>query len=157
VGNSGEQWGDRSLRDGEMVKGEFEYTLDEKWRVVIPAKFRRVLGDRFVVTRGFDGCVVVYPERDWQAVEQRLQAEPLANRRLVRYVLGSAVEVELDRQGRFVLPQALREHAGIEREVVVVGLSHKLEIWSKRRWQEYLAETVQREPELLERMQTLTL
>lgn len=140
-----------------MVTGEFEYTLDEKGRVVIPARFRRILGDRFVVTRGFDGCIAVYPEREWQAVEQRLRAEPLANRRFLRYILGSAVEVELDRQGRFVLPQLLRQDAGIEREVVVVGLSYKLEIWSKQRWQEYLRETSQNEQELVERMQAFNL
>ncbi|MDR5683037.1 MAG: division/cell wall cluster transcriptional repressor MraZ [Armatimonadota bacterium] len=140
-----------------MLKGEFEYTLDDKGRVVIPPRFRRQIGDRFVVTRGFDGCVVLYPESEWAGVEDKLRGEPLANRQFVRYLLGSAVEVETDRQGRFVLPPPLREHAGIQRDVVVVGLINKLEIWSRERWQQYLKQTVQDESRLIEGMKELNL
>ncbi len=158
MGNGGEWWGPRPLlRARRMFKGEFHYVLDEKGRLVIPPRFRRALGDRFVVTRGFDGCVVVYPEEQWREVEEKLRVQPLANRQFVRYLLGSAVDVELDRQGRFVLPQPLREHAGIQREVVVVGLIHKLEIWSKERWQQYLVQTEQDEAKILETMRELVL
>lgn len=155
MGNSGEPKPPPCA--GGMFKGEFHYVLDEKGRLVIPPRFRRALGDRFVVTRGFDGCVVVYPEEQWRVVEEKLQAQPIANRQFVRYLLGSAVDVELDRQGRFVLPASLREHAGIQREVVVVGLIHKLEIWSKERWQQHLAQTEQDEAKLLEAMRELVL
>ncbi len=140
-----------------MFKGEFHYVLDQKGRIVIPPRFRHALGDRFVVTLGFDGCVAVYPEARWRVVEEKLRAQPLAKRRFVRYLLGSAVEVELDRQGRFVLPQPLRDYAGIQREVVVIGLIDKLEIWSKERWQQYRAETEQDEAGMLEAMQDLVL
>ncbi len=140
-----------------MFKGEYEYTLDEKGRLVVPARFRGALGERFVATRGFDGCVVLYPESEWAQVESKLRQEPLANRRFVRYLLGSAVECELDRQGRFVLPQPLREHAGIAREAVVVGLINKVEVWSKERWQQYLQATVQDEASLLEGLKELNL
>lgn len=140
-----------------MLKGEFEYTLDDKGRVVIPPRFRRRVGDRFVVTRGFDGCVVLYPESEWVTVEEKLRSEPLANRQFVRYLLGSAVEVEADKQGRFVLPPPLREHAAIQREVVVVGLINKLEIWSRERWQQYLKQTVQDEARLIDGMKELNL
>jgi MraZ protein len=140
-----------------MLKGEFEYTLDDKGRVVIPPRFRRRVGDRFVVTRGFDGCVMLYPESEWATVEEKLKSEPLANRQFVRYLQGSAVEVEADRQGRFVLPPPLREHAAIQREVVVVGLINKLEIWSRERWHQYLEQTVQDEARLIEGVKELNL
>jgi MraZ protein len=140
-----------------MFKGEYEYTLDEKGRLVVPPRFRGALGERFVATRGFDGCVVLYPESEWAQVEAKLRSEPLANRRFVRYLLGSAVECELDRQGRFVLPPPLREHAGIGREAVVVGLINKVEVWSKDRWQQYLQSTVQDEASWLEGLKGLNL
>jgi MraZ protein len=140
-----------------MFKGEYEYTLDDKGRLVVPPRFRGALGERFVATRGFDGCVVLYPESEWAQVEAKLRSEPVANRRFVRYLLGSAVECELDRQGRFVLPPPLREHAGIGREAVVVGLINKVEVWSKDRWQQYLQSTVQDEASLLEGLKGLNL
>jgi MraZ protein len=140
-----------------MLKGEFEYTLDDKGRVVIPPRFRRRVGDRFVVTRGFDGCVMLYPESEWATVEEKLRSEPLGKLQFVRYLVGSAVEVEADRQGRFVLPPPLREHAAIQREVVVVGLINKLEIWSRERWHQYLKETVQDEARLIDGMKELNL
>ncbi len=140
-----------------MFRGEYEYTLDDKGRLVLPRRFRGALGERFVATRGFDGCVVLYPESEWAQVEDKLRSEPLANRRFVRYLLGSAVECELDRQGRFLLPPPLREHAGIDREVVVVGLINKVEVWSKDRWQQYLQSTAQDEASLLEGLKGLNL
>ncbi len=140
-----------------MFRGEYEYTLDDKGRLVLPRRFRGALGERFVATRGFDGCVVLYPESEWTQVEDKLRSEPLANRRFVRYLLGSAVECELDRQGRFLLPPPLREHAGIDREVVVVGLINKVEVWSKDRWQQYLQSTAQDEASLLEGLKGLNL
>lgn len=140
-----------------MFKGEYEYTLDEKGRLVVPPRFRGALGERFVATRGFDGCVVLYPESEWAQVEAKLRSEPLENRRFVRYLLGSAVECELDRQGRFVLPPRLREYAGIGREAVVVGLINKVEVWSKDRWQQYLQSTVQDESSWLEGLKGLNL
>jgi MraZ protein len=140
-----------------MLKGEFEYTLDDKGRVVIPPRFRRQVGDRFVVARGFDGCVVLYPESEWKTVGDKLKSEPLGKLRFVRYLVGSAVEAEADRQGRFVLPQPLRDHAAIQREVVVVGLINKLEIWSRERWHQYLKETVEDEARLIDSMKELNL
>ncbi|MDR5675506.1 MAG: division/cell wall cluster transcriptional repressor MraZ [Armatimonadota bacterium] len=140
-----------------MLKGEYEYTLDDRGRLVMPPRFRAPMGERFVATRGFDGCVVLYPLLEWQRVEAKLAAEPLENRRLVRYLLGSAVECELDRQGRFLLPQPLREHAGIHRDAVVVGLVNKVEVWSKERWHAYLQSTAEDEAALLEGLRGLSL
>ncbi len=140
-----------------MLKGEYEYTLDDRGRLVMPPRFRGPMGERFVATRGFDGCVVLYPLLEWQRVEAKLAAEPLENRRLVRYLLGSAVECELDRQGRFLLPQPLRDHAGINRDAVVVGLVNKVEVWSKERWHAYLQSTAEDEVALLEGLRGLNL
>lgn len=140
-----------------MLKGEYEYTLDDRGRLVMPPRFRAPMGERFVATRGFDGCVVLYPLLEWQRVEAKLAAEPLENRRLVRYLLGCAVECELDRQGRFLLPQPLREHAGIHRDAVVVGLVNKVEVWSKERWHAYLQSTAEDEAALLEGLRGLNL
>jgi MraZ protein len=140
-----------------MFKGEFEYTLDEKGRVVLPPRFRQPIGERFTLTRGFDGCVAVYPSAEWALVEQKLRAEPLANRQFVRYLLGSATEAELDRQGRFLVPPTLREYASIHRDVVIVGVINKLEVWSKARWTEYLAQAMADEGALIERMKELNL
>ncbi len=140
-----------------MLKGEYEYTLDDRGRLVMPPRFRGPMGERFVATRGFDGCVVLYPLPEWQRVEAKLSAEPLEHRRLVRYLLGSAVECELDRQGRFLLPPLLRQHAGIQRDAVVVGLVNKVEVWSKERWQAYLDSTAQDEAALLEGLRGLNL
>lgn len=140
-----------------MLKGEYEYTLDDRGRLVMPPRFRDAVGERFVATRGFDGCVVIYPLLEWQRVEAKLGSESVSNRRLVRYLLGSAVECELDRQGRFLLPAPLREHAGITREAVVVGLGTKVEVWAKERWQAYLQSTAQEEAVLLEGLRELNL
>lgn len=140
-----------------MLKGEYEYTLDDRGRLVMPPKFRGPMGERFIATRGLDGCVLLYPLLEWQRVEARLGAEPLEKRRLVRYLLGSAVECELDRQGRFLLPQPLREHAGISRDAVLVGLVNKVEVWSKERWRAYLQSTAEDESALLEDLRGLNL
>jgi MraZ protein len=140
-----------------MLKGEYEYTLDDRGRLVMPPKFRGPMGERFVATRGLDGCVLLYPLLEWQRVEARLGAEPLEKRRIQRYLLGSAVECELDRQGRFLLPQPLREHAGIVRDAVLVGLVNKVEVWSKERWRAYLQSTAEDESALLEDLRGLNL
>lgn len=140
-----------------MFKGEFEYTLDDKGRVVLPPRFRQAIGERFTLTRGFDGCIAIYPAAEWAVVEQKLRAEPLANRQFVRYLLGSASEAELDRQGRFLVPQSLREYASMQRDVVIVGVINKLEVWSKERWADYLAQAVTDEADLIDRMKELNL
>ncbi len=123
--------------------GEYQHTLDEKGRLTMPARFREELGERFVVTRGLDGCLFVYPMPEWANLEAKLQALPLTHREaraFVRLLLSGATECELDRQGRFALPSALREHAGLDKEAVVIGVGSRLEIWSKARWSEYAAE-----------------
>lgn len=123
-----------------MLIGEFQHTLDEKGRLTIPARFREDLGDRFILTKGLDGCLFGYPLTEWKNLEAKLRALPVTKadaRAFVRLLLAGASECELDSQGRFVLPNSLREHAGIHKEVVITGVSTRIEIWSKQRWEEY--------------------
>ncbi|MDQ7829671.1 MAG: division/cell wall cluster transcriptional repressor MraZ [Armatimonadota bacterium] len=133
-----------------MLRGEYRYTLDDKGRVVLPPKFRRDLGDQVVVTRGFDGCLWVYPRREWDAVESLLRDLPPRRRDFQRFLLASAHEADVDRQGRIFLPEGLREYAGIDKEVVVVGLVKRLELWSEQRWKSRMDDLQRRAAEIAE-------
>ena len=140
-----------------MLKGEYQYALDDKGRVVIPPKFRRVLGDQVVVTRGIDPCIFLYSPEEWMKLEEALRRLPIKQRDVVRYLMAGAVDVVLDRQGRVVVPPHLREHAGIEREVVVVGLGSRLEIWNRPTWQTYLKKAQKSAPEIAEQIEELSI
>lgn len=123
-----------------MFMGEYQHSIDEKGRLIIPAKFRDALGPTFVVTRGLDNCLFVYPEKEWSAMEQKLKALPLMKsdaRAFTRFFLAGATECELDKQGRVNIPANLREHAGLDKECVVIGVSSRVEIWSKENWDKY--------------------
>ncbi|MDR7420131.1 MAG: division/cell wall cluster transcriptional repressor MraZ [Armatimonadota bacterium] len=140
-----------------MLRGEFQYALDDKGRVVIPPKFRRALGDQVVATRGLDPCVAVYSPPEWAKVEETLRRLPMNKRDVARYLLAGAADLDLDRQGRVTLPVHLRQHASIERDVVVVGLVNRLEIWSRPTWQSYLEKAQQSAPQMAEQLEELSL
>lgn len=140
-----------------MLRGEYQYALDDKGRVVIPPKFRRALGDQVVGTRGIDPCISLYSPSEWTKVEEALRRLPTSKRDVVRYLLAGAADLDLDRQGRVSLPQHLREHAGIERDVVVVGLSNKIEIWSRPTWQTYLKKAQKSAPEIADQVEELSI
>ncbi len=127
-----------------MLLGEYEHTIDDKNRLTLPAKFRRAFADGVVVTRGMDGCLYAYPRGEWERlVETRLaEIDQLTHegRRLYRFFFSGAAEAELDKQGRFVLPPSLIEHAGLGREVVVAGVRDHLEIWDPAAWRDQLKE-----------------
>ena len=121
-----------------MFMGEYNHTIDAKGRLIVPSKFREALGDEFVVTKGLDGCLFVYDNKEWSAFEEKLKALPLMNkesRKFVRFFLAGAASVEVDKQGRILIPSKLRMAAGLEKEVVFVGVLSKIEIWSKERWE----------------------
>lgn len=123
-----------------MFAGEYQHTLDEKGRVTMPAKFREKLGACFVITRGLDQCLFVYPLSEWVKVEEKLKALPFNrsdNRAFNRLFFSGAAEVETDRQGRVLIPQNLREHAAIEKEVMIIGVSDRVEVWSEQAWKTY--------------------
>lgn len=138
-----------------MLKGEFQYALDEKGRVVIPPRFRRVLGDQVVATRGLDPCISVYSPAEWAKVADALLKLSTKQRDVMRYLLAGAVDIDLDRQGRITLPLHLRQHAGIEREVVVVGLISRLEIWNYAGWQSYIEKAKLSAPQIAEQIEEL--
>ncbi|MGN0308453.1 MAG: division/cell wall cluster transcriptional repressor MraZ [Lachnospiraceae bacterium] len=122
-----------------MFMGEYNHTVDTKGRLIIPSKFREALGDEFVVTKGLDGCLFVYDNTEWQSFEEKLKALPLTNkdaRQFVRFFLAGAANVEVDKQGRILLPAVLREFAGLDKEVVLVGVASRVEIWSRAKWEE---------------------
>lgn len=118
--------------------GEYNHTIDTKGRLIIPSKFREALGEEFVVTKGLDGCLFVYDNKEWAAFEEKLKSLPLTNkdaRQFVRFFLAGAAMAEVDKQGRILVPSVLREFAGLEKEVVLIGVASRVEIWSKERWE----------------------
>lgn len=120
-----------------MFKGECKHTIDTKGRLIIPSKFREYLGDEFVVTKGLDGCLFAYDNQEWEAFEQKLRALPLNkkdNRLFARHFLAGASDVEVDKQGRILVPPNLREFAGLVKDVVLVGMGNRIEIWDQERW-----------------------
>ena len=122
-----------------MFMGEYRHTVDPKGRLIVPSKFRELLGAEFVVTRGLDGCLFVYPMDSWEAYVADLKKLPLTDknaRLFMRFIVAGATTCELDKQGRILLPANLREYAGIDKEVVSVGVYSRVEIWSKDRYLE---------------------
>ncbi len=122
-----------------MLMGEFNHTIDAKGRVIIPSKFRESLGDMFVVTKGLDGCLFGYPIDEWKTIEEKFRSIPLTTkdaRKFSRFFFAGACDLELDKQGRILLPPNLREHAGLVKDLVVVGVLNRIEIWDKDRWNE---------------------
>lgn len=120
-----------------MFMSQYNHTIDTKGRLIIPSKFRDKLGDEFVVTKGMDGCLFVYANEDWNAFEQKLTALPLINkdaRSFARFFLAGAATVEVDKQGRILIPSNLREFAGLDKDVVLVGVGSRIEIWSNEAW-----------------------
>ena len=121
-----------------MFMGEYNHTIDAKGRLIIPSKFREVLGDEFVVTKGMDGCLFVFDHPEWQAFEEKLHGLPMIDkeaRQFTRFFLAGAASVEVDKQGRVLIPAVLREFAGITKDAVLVGVGSRVGSWSKERWE----------------------
>ncbi len=120
-----------------MFMGEYNHTIDTKGRLIIPARFREALGEEFVLTKGLDGCLSIYPMDEWQSFEEKLKALPLTDknaRKFLRFFVAGATSCELDKQGRILIPGNLREFAGLEKDVVLTGNITRIEIWSKDKW-----------------------
>ena len=123
-----------------MFLGEYQHTTDAKHRLILPAKFREALGERFIMTKGLDKCLFVYTDSEWQALHDKVKGLPMTDeavRRFVRFFFGGAAEGLPDGQGRVMLPGHLREYAGITKEVVSIGVSNRIEIWSRGNWNAY--------------------
>jgi MraZ protein len=141
-----------------MFIGEYHHTLDEKGRMSVPVKFRASLAEGAVVTRGLDRSLFLYPKSEWQTLAEKLASLPFGQadtRAFARLMLAGAMEVEVDKSGRVLLPEYLREYAALDKSVVVAGLYNRLEIWDEATWKEYSAKTESEGNAIAERLQNL--
>ena len=123
-----------------MLIGEFEHSLDAKGRLIMPAKLRDSLGEKFVLTKGLDGCLFAFSIDEWTNFEDKLKALPLSNRNsreFTRFFLSGATECEIDKQGRFLIPGNLRDAANLIKDCSIIGVGTRIEIWDKEKWNQY--------------------
>ena len=122
---------------GSSLMGTFSHNIDAKGRMNFPTKLRESLGDSFIVTRGLDGCLFVYSQYEWSALEDKIRSMPLSKgKNIQRFFFSNAAEVEADKQGRILIPAHLREYAGLTKDVMVIGAVNRAEIWDKAKWDE---------------------
>lgn len=141
-----------------MFMGEYTHNMDKKGRLIIPAKIRDELEEKFVITRGLDNCLFLYPMPEWKKLEEKLTSLPMTSknaRNFVRFFFSGANECELDKQGRVSLPLNLRDFAQFEREIVIVGLANRLELWAKEKWDSYLGEVEESYEDIADAMEEL--
>ena len=123
-----------------MLIGEYEHSLDVKGRLIMPAKLREDMGEKFIITKGLDGCLFGFSQTEWSNFEEKLKTLPLTNknaRDFVRFFLSGAIECEIDKQGRFLIASNLREYANMEKDVIIIGVGTRLEIWNRDKWKTY--------------------
>ena len=126
--------------DNSMFIGEYQHSIDIKKRLSLPAKLRKELGSKVVITRGFESCLVIYTKQRWAKVMQELESLSTGRaetRKFTRAVLGGAVEVSLDKLGRILVPDYLKKYAGLKKNITICGLSNKLEVWDSEKWETY--------------------
>ena len=141
-----------------MFIGEYVYTIDHKKRLSIPSKFRKDLGKRAVLTTGLDNCLVVYPTLEWQKLTKKLENLPNGQtdaRGFVRIMLSGAVDVSFDKLGRILVPDYLKDYALLKKNVSILGLSNRIEIWDQKRWQDYKAKSQKDIGDMASRLQQL--
>ena len=156
----GEKWGDvvnleRKVGVVYMFMGEYHHNVDNKGRLIVPAKFREDLGDMFILTRGLDQCLFGYPINEWKLLEDKLKGLPLTKkdaRAFTRFFFSGATECELDKQGRINIPAPLLQYANLDKECVVLGVSNRIEIWSKDLWEDYFLKSEESFAEIAENM-----
>lgn len=141
-----------------MLIGEYEHSLDAKGRLIMPAKIREDIGEKFIITKGLDGCLFGFSQKEWTNFEEKLKTLPLTNknaRDFVRFFLSGAIECEIDKQGRFLIASNLREYGALEKEAVIIGVGTRIEIWNKDKWKEYNSEENISADEIAENMTML--
>lgn len=127
-----------------MLIGQYQHTIDAKKRLALPAKFRGELGEKVIVTKGLEHCLVIYTQKEWQAMSDKLSNLPISQmeaRAFARNILSGAMEVSLDKLGRILIPDYLKEYAGLKKDVTICGLSNRLEAWDTEAWQTYMKNT----------------
>lgn len=135
--NSGSKWG--KVVDNMFI-GEYHHSIDEKGRIIIPSKFREELGFNFIITKGLDGCLFIYPKKEWDKIVAKLEVLPFTKkdaRTFMRFFLSGATECEFDKQGRINITNPLIEYAGLAKDCVVIGVNDRLEIWDKEKFNGY--------------------
>ena len=122
------------------MRGEYQHSVDSKGRMIFPAKLREELGEGYVIFKGLDGCICVFSHDDWEAFESKIASLPIAKARKLQRFYSANYPCEPDSQGRILLPQTLRDYAGIKKDVIVAGIQKRAEIWDVERWREYNAD-----------------
>ena len=143
-----------------MLIGEYEHSLDAKGRLIMPAKIREDIGEKFIITKGLDGCLFGFSQNEWTNFEEKLKTLPLTNknaRDFVRFFLSGAIECEIDKQGRFLIASNLREYGALEKEAVIIGVGTRIEIWNKDKWKTYNSEENISADEIAENMTMLAI
>jgi MraZ protein len=141
-----------------MFMGEYRHSIDDKGRLIIPSRFREELGTTFVLTRGLDNCLFVYPLEEWKTLEMKLKTLPFTKadaRAFTRFFFSGAAECEADKQGRVNIPNHLLQYANITKECVVIGVSNRVEIWSEQNWESYFAKSSGSFDEIAEKLAEL--
>ena len=141
-----------------MLIGEYEHSLDVKGRLILPAKIREDMGDKFIVTKGLDGCLFGFSQNEWTNFEEKLKTLPLTNknaRDFVRFFLSGATECEIDKQGRFLIAGNLREYANLEKDAIIIGVGTRIEIWNREKWKSYNSDEKISADEIAENMTML--
>ena len=138
-----------------MFIGEYQHILDNKKRVAVPAKFRAQFKKGLVVTRGLDGCLFIYSRDEWDKIAEKLGSMPVgekSTRSFIRMVLAGATDGVLDSQGRILIPEYLKEYAGLKKDVTIAGLFNRLEIWDSRIWEKYKKSAEKNQDEVAEQL-----
>jgi len=141
-----------------MFIGEYKHNLDEKGRMAVPSKFRHSLNNRAVVTRGLDHCLFVFSAGEWEELAEKIKSLPMTqanSRSFSRLMFAGAVDVEIDSQGRVLIPDYLRKYAGLEKSAVVAGVYNRIEIWNEERWESYKQKTEEESDEIAEKLSDL--
>jgi len=141
-----------------MFIGEYTYSIDDKKRLAIPAKFRQLLGRKAVITRGLDQCLFLYPDKEWGILAKKLSQLPLSQadaRGFARLMLTGAMDAKLDNLGRILVPDYLKDYSSLKKKVVIAGVFNRIEIWDEVKWQEYKKKTEMKGGDIAERLKEL--
>lgn len=136
---SGNAW----LKVGDfMFMGEYHHTIDDKGRITIPSKLRYELGEEFIITKGLDGCLFIYPTNEWNNIAKKYKELPNTRdaRNYLRFFLSGAVNTNFDKQGRINITLPLIKYADLQKECIIIGVNDRLEIWNKDRWEKFLTD-----------------
>ena len=146
------------IKEEEMFSGTYYHSVDTKGRVIIPAKFRAGLSSGLILNRGLDNCLFLYPMSEWMKLVEKMKEIPLTNKEgrvFVRMMFANAVEAEMDKQGRLLIPSVMREYANIDKDLVSIGVGERVELWSKEEWESYNNQDAFDEDAFVEKMSAI--